>query len=45
MLKKKVFNLTNDGPDDIENDDDDDDVSILRTLQESYNTSQDRTQK
>ena len=44
MLKTKVFNVTNDGPDDIENDDDDD-VSILRTLQESYNTSQDRTHK
>ncbi|GAB1860758.1 hypothetical protein CAJAP_01837 [Camponotus japonicus] len=32
-----------DGPDD--DDDDDDDITILRTLQESFNTTDDRTQK
>ncbi|KAL1488234.1 hypothetical protein ABEB36_015189 [Hypothenemus hampei] len=30
VIKKKVFNITDDGPDDL--DDDDDDITILRTL-------------
>lgn len=43
VIKKKVFHMTDDGPDDP--DDDDDEITILRTLQESFNTSDDRTHK
>ncbi|XP_025262218.1 uncharacterized protein LOC112637213 [Camponotus floridanus] len=43
-IKKKVFHANDDGPDDV-GEDDDDDVTILRTLQESFNTSTDRSHK
>jgi len=43
-IKKKVFHANDDGPDGVD-EDDDDDVTILRTLQESFNTSTDRSHK
>lgn len=42
-IKKKVFHANIDDPDDV--DEVDDNVTILRTLQESFNTSTDRSHK
>jgi len=44
LIKKKVFNISNGGPD-IDSNDDDDDMTIVTTLQESFNTTDDRAQK
>jgi len=44
VIRQKVFHLTDDDSDDLD-DEHDDDVTILRTLQESFNTTEDRTQK
>lgn len=44
VIKKQIFNIHGDGPDDDDNDDDND-TSILRTLQETFNTTDNRTKK